>query len=83
MARDLFCNVKDLYEQIDTQYTDRSREECMGAQMAVSDSSIALCRPLLTFSRRRFASTLAASSRAICSNSPVVSVLGNFGLQLG
>jgi len=34
MSRDLFMNVKELYEQIDTQYADRGPEEGMGAQMA-------------------------------------------------
>lgn len=35
MARELFNNVEDLYEQIETQYNDRSGEEGMGGQMAV------------------------------------------------
>ncbi|KAK3394123.1 hypothetical protein B0H63DRAFT_36844 [Podospora didyma] len=34
MSLDLFRNVRDLYEQIETQYADRSAEEGMGAQMA-------------------------------------------------
>lgn len=36
MSRELFMNVRDLYEQIDTQYADKSPEEGMGGQMAVS-----------------------------------------------
>ncbi|KAK0733686.1 hypothetical protein B0T26DRAFT_631339 [Lasiosphaeria miniovina] len=34
MSLELFRNVKDLYEQIETQYGDRSPEEGTGAQMA-------------------------------------------------
>ncbi|KAK3331041.1 hypothetical protein B0H66DRAFT_466912 [Apodospora peruviana] len=34
MAVELFSNVKALFEQIDTQYVDKSPEEGMGAQMA-------------------------------------------------
>lgn len=34
MARELFDNVENLYEQIDTQYNDRIAEEGMGGQMA-------------------------------------------------
>ncbi|KAK0729701.1 hypothetical protein B0H67DRAFT_559408 [Lasiosphaeris hirsuta] len=34
MSLELFKNVKGLFEQIDTQYSDRSPEEGMGAQMA-------------------------------------------------
>ncbi len=36
MAHRLFWNVNALYEQIETQYADRSPEEGPGAQMAVS-----------------------------------------------
>ncbi|KAK0633590.1 hypothetical protein B0T14DRAFT_507311 [Immersiella caudata] len=34
MARELFDNVENLYEQIETQYNDRTGEEGMGGQMA-------------------------------------------------
>ncbi|KAM7220089.1 hypothetical protein V8F06_004603 [Rhypophila decipiens] len=34
MSRELFINVRDLFEQIDTQYADKSPEEGMGGQMA-------------------------------------------------
>jgi len=37
MARELFDNVENLYEQIETQYNDRTGEEGMGGQMAVCD----------------------------------------------
>lgn len=40
MSRQLFSNVRDLYEQIDTQYNERSPEEGPGAQMAVSTDNI-------------------------------------------
>lgn len=36
MSRELFINVRDLYEQIDTQHADKGPEEGMGGQMAVS-----------------------------------------------
>ena len=38
MARELFQNVEALYEQIESQYTDRESDEGPGAQMAVSDA---------------------------------------------
>jgi hypothetical protein len=36
MAHKLFWNVNMLYEQIETHYADKSPEEGLGAQMAVS-----------------------------------------------
>jgi hypothetical protein len=41
MAHTLFWNVNILYEQIKTQYVDRSPEEGPGAQMAVSETKAA------------------------------------------
>lgn len=35
MSLDLFNNVKELYDQIDTQYSQRTGDEGMGGQMAV------------------------------------------------
>lgn len=34
MATELFTNVRELFEQIDAQFTDQSPEESVGAQMA-------------------------------------------------
>lgn len=36
MSLELFQNVKLLYEQIETQFMERSPDDTMGAQMAVS-----------------------------------------------
>ena len=36
MALEMFKNVRELYEQIDTQFIDRAPDEHLGAQMAVS-----------------------------------------------
>ena len=36
MSEELFQNVKELYEQIDTQFQQRSPDDGPGAQMAVS-----------------------------------------------
>lgn len=36
MSLELFQNVKLLYEQIETQFLERSPDDTMGAQMAVS-----------------------------------------------
>ena len=38
MAHELFQNVEDLYQQIETQFSERPSEEGPGAQMAVSSS---------------------------------------------
>ena len=36
MSVELFNNVDQLYEQIETQYTERTGDDGMGGQMAVS-----------------------------------------------
>jgi hypothetical protein len=36
MSRELFLNVRELYEQIDAQFSVRSAGESVGAQMTVS-----------------------------------------------
>ena len=36
VATELFTNVRELFEQIDAQFTGQSPEESVGAQMAVS-----------------------------------------------
>lgn len=40
MSTKLFANVKELFDQIDTQYKERTGDEGMGGQMAVSKSHI-------------------------------------------
>lgn len=37
MSEELFKNVKLLHEQIETQFMERSPDDTMGAQMAVSN----------------------------------------------
>lgn len=40
MSMELFKNVKLLHEQIETQFMERSPDDTMGAQMAVSSSRV-------------------------------------------
>lgn len=40
MSMELFKNVKLLHEQIETQFMERSPDDTMGAQMAVSVSLV-------------------------------------------
>lgn len=40
MSMELFKNVKLLHEQIETQFMERSPDDTMGAQMAVSASLV-------------------------------------------
>lgn len=40
MSMELFKNVKLLHEQIETQFMERSPDDSMGAQMAVSASLV-------------------------------------------
>jgi hypothetical protein len=76
MSRQLFSNVRDLYEQIDTQYNERSPEEGPGAQMAVSTDGASHGNGMLTdLLFRRFAFTAVASSHATCANTQIVSYL--------
>lgn len=51
MSTQLFANVKELYDQIDTQYKERSGDEGMGGQMAVSNRVPVRCI-IATLARR-------------------------------
>lgn len=44
MSLELFQNVRLLHEQIETQFMERSPDDTMGAQMAVSIGSLASIR---------------------------------------
>lgn len=51
MALEVFKNVRELYEQIDTQFMDRAPDEHLGAQMAVSALPCSVQRIGLIFER--------------------------------
>lgn len=34
LSKELFCNVRQLYEQVDAQFSDRTPDESVGAQIA-------------------------------------------------
>lgn len=75
MAHRLFWNVNILYEQIETQYADRSPEEGPGAQMAVSPigtSGLTFYR-LMRSSNRHFVCTRAAFWPVMRANSRTAS----------